>query len=118
MNTKISYLYRDGSNYKQRNKAIVKDVMTEEQKQTILDSLNCGEFFIPSQVGLPEERLGTITVDDHCWFELDEDSFSETEELETVDISADELVKRFAAAKNKWDESLFELVIEDNEDEE
>ena len=65
MNTKINYLYRDGCNYKQHNEEIIAGTFTTEQMNTIIDCLDCGEYFIPSQVGFSEIRFG----DDTCWFE-------------------------------------------------
>lgn len=105
MNTKISYLYRDACNYKQHNEAVVNGTFTEQDIKAVLDSLNEGIYFIPSQVGLPEKRFEETTEDDHCWFELDSDGFIETNEPATVDITAKELAEAFAAAKRTWDDS-------------
>lgn len=105
MNTRISYLYRDACNYKVFNEAVIKGILTEEQQSFILNCLHDGEYFIPEQVGLPEEKFGYETEDDHCWFEL-ETGFAELCELKpTVNITADELVSAFLAAKNDWKES-------------
>lgn len=79
MNTKISYLYRDADNYKMHNKCVIAGMLTTEQARTIKDSCEMGEYFIPRQVGLPERRFDRYDpAVDHCWFELDEDCFSET----------------------------------------
>lgn len=79
MNTKISYLYRDADNYKMHNKCVIAGTLTTEQARTIKDSCEMGEYFIPRQVGLPERRFDRYDpAVDHCWFELDEDCFSET----------------------------------------
>ena len=81
MNTKISYLYRDADNYKMHNKCVIAGTLTTEQARTIKDSCEMGEYFIPRQVGLPEHRFDRYDpAVDHCWFELDEDCFSETVE--------------------------------------
>ena len=81
MNTKISYLYRDADNYKMHNKCVIAGTLTTEQARTIKDSCEMGEYFIPRQVGLPERRFDRYDpAVDHCWFELDEDCFSETVE--------------------------------------
>lgn len=106
-NTKVSYLYRDACNYKNRNEVVIKGTFTEEQKNIIIDCLDGREFFIPSQVGLPEARFGRITKDDSAWFELDAYSFVETCESEDWDMTAEELFNNFCAAKGNWDESLF-----------
>ena len=79
MNTKISYLYRDADNYKKVNECVIAGALTAEQICAIKDCCDMGEYFIPSQVGLPERRFDRYDpAVDHCWFELDEDSFSET----------------------------------------
>ena len=84
MNTKISYLYRDADNYKMHNKCVIAGTLTTEQARTIKDSCEMGEYFIPRQVGLPERRFDRYDpAVDHCWFELDEDCFSETIEPPT-----------------------------------
>ncbi len=98
----ISYLYRDACNYKVHNEAIIRGELSAQQIDVIMGCLNDGEYFIPSQVELPEERFGSFTEDDHCWFELTRGGFSSVKEDATVDISADELVKRFMKAKNNW----------------
>lgn len=88
MNTKISYLYRDADNYKMHNKCVIAGTLTTEQARTIKDSCEMGEYFIPRQVGLPERRFDRYDpAVDHCWFELDEDCFSETVEPPTVALT-------------------------------
>ena len=104
MNTQIEYLYRDASNYKAWNRCVIKGVLTEEQKKTILKSLYDREYFIPKQVGLPEEKFDSYDEDlDHPWFELGAYSFTKTHAEPTVDITANQLVRAFTRAKGKWD---------------
>lgn len=103
MNTKICYLYRDASNYKVRNIAIVKGTLTEEQKETIRESCDDCQYFIPNQVGLSEERFGSITEDDHCWFELQE--IEETTAPVTELFTAEELYQNFLNAAGNWCET-------------
>lgn len=104
MNTKIEYLYRNASNYKVQNQCIIQGALTETQMEAILDCLDSGEFFIPSQVGLPEKRFDKITEDDHPWFELNEDGFSLTDEPATVDMTAEKLVEEFKEAAGNWND--------------
>lgn len=52
-NTRISYLYRDASNYKQHNEVVVPGTFTQEQIEAIIGCLDAGEYFIPVQVGFP-----------------------------------------------------------------
>lgn len=104
MNTKIQYLYRDNCNYKMPNSAVVKGTLTEEQKKGIRKSCDCGEYFIPRQVGLPETRFGSITEDDHCWFELQE--IEETDAKATELISAEEVYSNFLSAAENWQDDI------------
>lgn len=106
-NTCIQYLYRDSSNYKKLNQAVVSGCISNKQIDRIIDCLNESEFFIPRQVGLPEERFEEITEDDGCWFELAKENFSHTNEMPTVDLSSDELVTNFVKAKGNWDDTVF-----------
>lgn len=69
MNTKFEYLYRDASNYKTVNEFILEGTFTEEDEEKIIACLFDGDYFIPCQLGLPEERFEEWTEDDHCWFE-------------------------------------------------
>lgn len=105
MNTKIKYLYRDADNYKVYNVCVISGTLTQEQRQIIRDCLDMGEFFIPSAVGLPENRFPDITEADHCWFETCEDPFEDTVAEPTVGTTADELVAAFQRCKNNWPES-------------
>ena len=104
-NTRISYLYRDACNCKQHNEVVVPGTFTQEQIESIIASLNEGEYFIPVQVGLPEERFERITEDDHCWFELSRDGFEETDAEANIDMAPGEVVAKFLEAKGNWDDS-------------
>ena len=109
MNTQIRYLYRDTSNYKVENECVVTGTFTPEQIAQIMDCCDLGEYFIPTQVGLPEQRFGKYDLEeDHCWFELAEDGFEETTKPATVEISAEQLVENFAAAKEHWNDTAFQ----------
>ena len=92
-NTLITYLYRDACNYKVHNEAVVKGLITQEQEQRILNSLQEGEYFIPHLVGLPEKRFATETEDDHPFFEYQ--SVSHTNKPISCDRDVEELVKAF-----------------------
>jgi len=104
MNTTIQYLYRDASNYKKWNEVIIRGELSSEQLERIEACLD-GDYFVPRSVGLPEHRITDYrTDDDHCWFEwwTFEDA-ERTNEPPTVDITAEELVKRFEQV-SQWDE--------------
>lgn len=103
MNTRINYLYRDASNYKVHNTAVIRGELSEEDQKTILSCLEDGEYFIPSQVGLDEERFGSWTEDDHCWFEL-EPGFAEPTNAAPGNLTCEQLVANFLAAKGNWDD--------------
>ena len=107
--TKISYLYRDGSNYKVYNEVILAGRLTGEEKQTILDSLYESNSFIPRAVGLPEEKFGTETDNDTPFFELTEDDFEDVVAAVTpgIDFDVHELVKQFIAAGDLWEKYAF-----------
>lgn len=105
-NTRIHYLYRDGSNYKQGHEVIVAGELSWEDIQPHLDE---GTHFIASQVGLEniqtmwEEKGFTFpTEDDHVWCEIDEDDIDYTPLDPTVEITAEELKAAFAAVQ-EWD---------------
>ena len=66
-------------NYKVWNTCVVCGEITEQQKETIINSLDGGEYFIPSKVGLPEKRFENYDAEvDHDWFELQKDGFDDT----------------------------------------
>jgi len=104
VNTEIEYLYRDASNYKKWNTAVLIGELSEADQQTILDCLQDGEYFIPSQVGLDEERFGSWTEDDHRWFELEPGFATPTSYPITCGLTCAQLVENFKAAKGNWDD--------------
>lgn len=106
-NTRINYLYRDASNYKKHNEVIIPGTFTEEQIHTIIDCLQGGEHFIPSEVNLPEIRFGDRTKADHPWFELSKDGFEETEAKANCYISPEDLVKLFLERKKAWQDEFY-----------
>ena len=106
MNTKISYLYRDASNYKVYNDAVVRGEAAKEQAKEIFSCLQDGEYFIPGQVGLPESRFDDITEDDHAWFELL--CLENTKEAPNVDMDVSEILERFQKAKGNWNPMTLE----------
>lgn len=110
-NTKISYLYRDASNYKIWNEAVVEGVLTEEQKQTIQLCLDGGEFFIPHLVDLPEKTFVDFGFayseqDDTPFFELSIEDIETVDEEPTEVLRADEMFSLFLNARDRWRELL------------
>ncbi len=102
VNTRVTYLYRDASNYKRWNECVVQGRMTAAQVHEILSCCSNGDYFIPSQVGMPEEKFSETTEDDHCWFEIGEGSFAMTLQSPTESITVDELVAAFRKCKGNW----------------
>lgn len=116
MNTLISYLYRDASNYKVWNACVIPGLITQEQIKQIMQTLVDGENFIPSLVGMPESRFDSWTEDDTDWFELYESSFTPVDQDATLDIPPDELVARFRkAGSTNWAFSRTKSIKEEKE---
>ena len=108
-NTRIDYLYRDSGNYKTYNSIVIAGTLTKEQIDSILSCLDEGEFFLPAQVGFPEERSSDYDPScDHPWFELNRFGFSETNEPVTSDVSitAAQLPEKFQSMKGKWNDCI------------
>lgn len=109
MNTKIEYLYRDASNYKQWNVAIVSGEFKIEDFETIVSVMDC-EYFIPEQVGLHLTRPDDdFTEDDHPWAELfPEENINLTDEEPTEDITWVQLIDNFRKVKTTgWNEEYY-----------
>ena len=105
MNTLIHYLYRDASNYKAHHEIVVRGKITFAEVAPYLES---GEFFIPSQIGLPDlqSQLGQPTDDDHVWHHLTPEDFTPTPEPPTVKLTARGLRTRLRRAYAAgWDVS-------------
>lgn len=103
-NTRINYLYRDADNYKQQNCEVIPGHLTETQKQAVIESLDQGDYFVPSAVGFEEVRFDTFGDADHAFFELNIYGFEETDDAPTVDMTPDEVVAAFERCSDKWDE--------------
>ena len=113
MNTRFSYLYRDGDNYKAYGEVIASGSVTEKEKKTLTASLLYGDNFIAHQVGFPEIFLFSpvgnyeSTEMDHTLHEFGE--ATDTFDLATDDRSAAEIVAAFVRAKAEgWDEFFLE----------
>lgn len=103
-NTLVPYLYRDANNYKVWNECVVSGRITDEQIHAIRDALMDGENFIPSMVGMPENKFDDTTEDDVDTFELLYNRIEPTDRTDAV-ITVDELVENFRAAKSHgWEE--------------
>ena len=104
-NTEISYTYCDASNNKVHNQVIVEGNLTPAEINLILATRYDGMFFIPAQVGLPEERFSEYEdQDDHTWFILPDDAFAPTNYKATETITAAQLLANFKKVDGNWDE--------------
>ena len=107
-NTRFSYLYRDASNYKQANAVVVRGAFQKSDEYVVVASLNDEEYFIPRQIGLPEERFDKLSEDDHCWFEYTEMCL--TDAKPTIDLSIAQLVERFrAVGSGGWRDDMYAI---------
>jgi|TARA_Y100000310_G_scaffold266155_1_gene277546 hypothetical protein len=95
MNTKISYMYRDASNYKAYESEVIKGVIKESGLKD-----ECFDEFIPNECGLPslQGQLtayngGTWTEDDHVYHS--DLQLEPTEKEPTVEITAEDFIKKF-----------------------
>lgn len=102
MNTKINYTYRDRGNFHVHNEAIIPGELTAEQQEEILRCCDSKEWFVPSQVGLSEQRFENWTEDDTPFFEVGDPFFELTNEAPTVNITPLLLVIAFQKAENHW----------------
>lgn len=101
INTQFSYLYRDGSNYKVWNSCIISGKMKENEYEQIKQCCEEELYFIPAEVGLPEQRFSDVTEDDHPWFELVD--YEPTLKKPDVDLSVKQLIHNIQAKKGHWD---------------
>ena len=104
-NTKVTYRYADASNYHARNTAVLRGVMTEEQRRIVLDCLDGDGLFVPGAVGLDATLPWAYDPqEDHPFWGLDEYSFEETSQKPTVDVTVEAFVAAFVANKDKWEQ--------------
>ena len=88
MNTRVEYLYRDGSNCKQWGPVVFRGEYNESLVRRLFAALDREEFFIAHQVRLPELFFADreLYADDHCWHEV--------AEVTTTSEAADDLLGR------------------------
>lgn len=69
----FEYLYRDASNYKAFGELWLTGSLSEQQRSTLIGSLESDEFFVAEQVGVPPlfdefyKMTGGRSQDDHAW---------------------------------------------------
>ena len=96
MNTLLEYLYRDASNYKQHGSVVLQGRISLKGIRPLLIN---GEYFIPSQAGLPDlqykfksQGFAYLTEDDHAWHEII--SMRPTTKQPTVPLHRKEFMSR------------------------
>lgn len=94
-NTKIEYMYCDGSNYKFYGDFTVQGSLTEDD---IKQYLHDHEFFIPHEVGLDHLLNLPMNQDDHYLHTFE--SFEATKETLSM-CNSDEFIKRMKTADEK-----------------
>lgn len=107
MNARIHYMYRDASNYKSFNTAVVDGILSDTDCHIIYhccDDDGGQRYFVPHMVGLPEKTFEDFGQydDDHPWFEIDQFFAEGTDDAPTVDLTAKQLVENFRKMAGKW----------------
>lgn len=106
-NTRLNYMYRDASNYKQAGSAVFGGTVSPERYQQFVDALPKGSSgepeFVPEQVGLADlkEEMGGSYEDDNGWHEVL--GVEETSELPDRNDTFEEFIARCLAIK-VWDD--------------
>ncbi len=93
--TKVTYIYRDASNYKFWGEFFVSGTFTLAMVEEYLFD---GEFFVPHEVGLEHLLDMPINQDDHYLHTFQTFEVVENVEVSKVKCSASELVVQFLEA--------------------
>ena len=97
-NTKITYLYRDASNYKAWGEEVIKGTLKLNQLTPYLIDT---EFFIPIDIGLPNLQPHPRNEDDHDLHTIEE--LEATTDKPTIRINAETLINNFQKARvREW----------------
>jgi hypothetical protein len=109
MAVRLSYLYRDASNYKARATAIFAGTLNPTDRALIASKLALsfdGDSFIPTQVGLDmlHSQFPGLWPDDHPWHELVLDDDVDEVPAEATHGTWDEHLKLWRAV-DVWDDS-------------
>lgn len=107
MNSRLSYMYRDASNYKYYGEAVFAEEITDAQRGTFTAALHGGDSFLAEQVGLNPVRPGGTYPDDGIWHEaLDWDLVQAPAD---TDETVSDFIARFTATR--WDEAAAEHAL-------
>ncbi|MBU1221589.1 hypothetical protein KKF34_08985 [Myxococcota bacterium] len=96
MNTKITYLYRDASNYKNHGEEIIAGTITTEDLRPYLIE---NTWFDAAAFGLPELYFTPKNEDDHLWHELI--SCTPTPEPPTIKTTSTQILTTLKTTLNK-----------------
>lgn len=99
MNTRVEYLYRDASNYKQWGEVVFRGDCDATLQHRLTATLDSGAFFVAHQVRLPELFFSdALYADDHCLHELAEVSATEEPANDAFDRTIAEFVAEMEVA--------------------
>lgn len=88
-NTKIQYMYRDASNYKEHNEVIFAGKVSQKDFLYLIELMEKDIGFIASEVGLEslQERMTSFpSSDDHVYHTIDGITLTEEEPTESITI--------------------------------
>ena len=101
MNTRICYLYRDARNYKVYQEAVLSGSLSLDQVKKIFDCCATEDhYFIPADIGLPEERFPSWSTGDTEWFELE--AIESTQDPPDIILTTDQLLSHFLISARDW----------------
>lgn len=106
----FEYLYRDASNYKAWGKLLLFGTGTESDVTTLQQYLDCEEFFIAEQVGIPPlykelwDFSGGPTNDDHAFHSFFELRPATDEEIAALPVWGELslLLKSYRRVDHQW----------------
>jgi len=105
MNTRVEYLYRDGSSYKPWSALVFRGSCDATLVRRLAAALDSEEFFIAHQVRLPELFFADrpLYADDHCWHELAEVTSTSAAPDDPFDRTIEQLVTEMErVSRDRW----------------
>jgi hypothetical protein len=105
-NTKVSYMYRDGYNYKTANEVVFAGQISPQQVEDLGKALKDRAYVIPGQVGLEDLQDSFMDASewnpdaDHVWHELAEIAYTSKPPTEPQTVA--EFVERVKSVT--WDD--------------
>ncbi|MEM7069715.1 MAG: hypothetical protein AAF478_12615 [Pseudomonadota bacterium] len=100
-NTKISYMYRDASNYKFHGEFVISGVV---RMKDIVEFLFDGEFFVPHEIGLEHLLDLPMNQDDHYLHTFE--NFEDTIDINSICNSMEFIQRVEIANKRGWLSSI------------